>query len=113
MNLLKDIKKLVKNDKEHNLSIGVNNLGIKVFLDYDPNNDYEEKYVIPIVYEVSEQFAYIPDNEYKKIFNDCDYGLDLNEIELIRNIMRYLESHGSEICELCDGFAHKFRNGDD
>ena len=103
----------MKNNKEHNLKIEVNNLGVKVLLDYDPENNYEEKTIIPIEYSTLEEFAYIPDEDYRKMYNISDYGLVLDEIELIRNIMYYLESHGSEINELCEGFAYEYRNGDD
>ena len=106
MDLLKDIKEIIKNDKEHNVKIEVDNLGVKVYLDYDPSNDYEEKTLIPIEYTTLEEFAYIPDNEYREKFNVNDYGIDLHEITLIKEIMEYLEAHRQEINELCTSIYH-------
>ena len=113
MNLLEDIKEIVKRDKEHNVKIEVDNLGVKVYLDYDPSNDYEEKTLIPIEYTTLEEFAYIPDTEYREKFNVNDYGIDLHEITLIKEIMEYLESHGKEIRELCSGYSWEYRNKDE
>ena len=113
MDLLKDIKEIVKNDKEHNVKIEVDNLGVKVYLDYDPSNDYEEKTLIPIEYTTLEEFACIPDNEYREKFNVNDYGIDLHEITLIKEIMEYLEAHRQEINELCSGYAWEYRKGEE
>lgn len=110
MNLLEDIKKIVKEDKEHNVKVVVDNLSVKVYLDYDPGNDYEEKMLIPIEYTTLEEFAYIPDGEYREKYNACDYGIDLSEITLIKRIMEYLESHKKEINNLCDGYSWTYRN---
>ena len=110
MDLLKDIKEIVKNDKEHNVKIEVDNLSVRVYLDYDPSNDYEEKTLIPIEYTTVEEFAYIPDNEYREKFNVNDYGIDLHEITLIKEIMEYLGSHGKEIKELCEGYSWEYRS---
>mgnify|MGYP003291505636 CR=1 FL=1 len=113
MDLLKNIKEIVKNDKEHNVKIEIDSLGVKVYLDYDPSNDYEEKTLIPIEYTVAEEFAYIPDNEYREKFNVNDYGIDLYEITLIKEIMECLESHKHEIGELCRGYSWESRKGED
>lgn len=109
MNLLTDIKEIVKNDKEHNIKIEVSSLGVRVLLDYDPDNNYEEKIIIPIEYTTLEEFSYIPDSDYRKMFNINDYGITVDEIDLISKIMHYLESHGREIQELCNGYAWEFR----
>ena len=112
MNLLQDIKDILKDDKEHNLKIEVSQFGVKILLDYDPGNDYEEKIILPIEYTTLEEFAYIPDDEYRKMYNANDYGIDLPEIILAKNIMEYLESHKEEIHDLCSGYAWEFRNDD-
>ena len=39
-----------------------------------------------------------------------DYGIDLHEITLIKEIMEYLESHGKEIKELCEGYSWGYRS---
>lgn len=113
MNLLEDIKEIVKSDKEHNVKIEIDNISVKVYLDYDPENDYEEKTLIPIEYSTLEQFAYIPDDEYRKKFNVNDYGITLDEITLIKEIMEYLESHKQEIRELCKGYSWTYRKGEE
>lgn len=104
MDFLTDIKDILKDDREHHLKIEVSNFGIKVYLEYDPECEYSEKTVIPIEYDTLEEFAYIPDYEYREKFNVNDYGLELNEINLIKQIMEYLEAHKKEIEELCYGF---------
>lgn len=109
INLLKDIKDILKNDKEHHLKIKVDCYSVKVYLEYDPEMNFEEKTIIPIEYTTVEEFAYIPDNEYREKFNTNDYGLDLNEIALIKEIMEYLESHKKDIKELCNGYSWEDR----
>lgn len=104
MNLIKDLKNIIKDDTEHFLEINVAWDGVRVYLDYDPNTEFEEKYVIPIYYDTVEQFAYIPDDEYRKKYNkdgSLDYGIDSHEAKLIYEIMEYLETYGDEIKELC------------
>lgn len=112
LNLVNDIKKIVKNDREHNVKIEIDNMGVRVYLDYDPENIYEEKSIIPIEYTTLEQFAFIPDDEYRKRFNVGDYGIELNEIILIKNIMEYLEKHKDKINALCRGLAWEYRDNE-
>lgn len=109
MDLLKDIKNILKDDKEHNLKIEVDSYSIKVYLQFDPELLFSENIVIPIEYTTIEEFAYIPDDEYRKKFNVNDYGLDLCEITLIKEIMEYLESHKEEIAKLCSGYCWEDR----
>lgn len=106
MDILKDIRDiLIENkDTEHMLKIVVDWSGVSVYLDYDPEKDFEEQCVIPIRYEVLDGFAYIPDDEYREKFKTNDYGIEYNEIVLIKEIMEYLESHKNEIHDLCVGY---------
>jgi len=106
LNILQDIKEiLIKNkDKEHHLKIEISWDSVTVYLEYDPEKDFDEKSIIPIRYETLEEFAYIPDKEYREKYNPDDYGIDLKEIILIKEIMKYLESHSTEIDELCTGY---------
>lgn len=106
LNILQDIKEiLIRNkDKERHLKIEVSWDGVTVHLEYDPEKDFNEKNIIPIRYETLEGFAYIPDKEYREKYNPDDYGIDLKEIILIKEIMEYLESHSTEIDELCAGY---------
>lgn len=109
MDLLKDIKDILKNDKEHNLKIEVNCYSVKVYLEYDPEMNFMEKVIIPIEYTTIEELAYIPDDDYREKFNVDDLGLDLHEITLIKEIIEYLESHREEIRELCNGYSWEDR----
>ena len=106
MDILKDIKDiLIKNkDTEHMLKIVVDWSGVTVYLDYDPEKDFAEKCVIPIQYDVTDEFAYIPDSEYREKYHPNDYGIEFKEIVLIKEIMEYLESHSKEINDLCIGY---------
>ena len=109
MNILQDIKNIVKNDKEHMVKVEVAWDGVTVYLDYDPSKEFHEDYVIPIHYCTVDEFAYIPDDKFKELYKPCDYGMDLNEITLMKEIMKYLESHRTEIAELCHGYDWEFR----
>ena len=106
MDILKDIRDiLIRNkDVEHMLKIVVDWSGVTVYLDYDPEKDFEEKIIIPIRYDTLDEFAYIPDSEYREKFNPNDYGIEYKEIVLIKEIMEYLESHKEEINDLCVGY---------
>ena len=86
------------------LKIEVDWSGVTVYLDYDPNKDFEEDCVLPIRYDVSYGFTYIPDREYKEKFHPTDFGIEYKEIVLIKEIMEYLEKHKEEIDNLCVGY---------
>lgn len=104
MNIVKDLKNILKDDKEHFLEINIAWDGVRVYLDYDPDAEFEGKWVIPIYYDSIEHFAYIPDDEYRKKYNkdsSLDYGIDSHEAKLIYKIMDYLERHSDEIDVLC------------
>lgn len=104
MDILNDIKEIIKDDIEHHIKIEVDYMEVTVYLDYDPHMDFNEDTVIPIHYTALEEFAYIPDDKYREMYKPNDFGMDLNEITLIKNIMGYLESHKEEIGELCSGY---------
>jgi hypothetical protein len=104
INILEDIKDIVKDDKEHLITVKVSWDGIYVYLEYDPEHNFTENYIIPIFYDALEEFSYIPDGELREKWKPNDYGIDYNEICLIKSIMDYFESHKKEIKELCIGF---------
>ena len=106
MDIPKDIRDVLVRDKdvEHMLQIVVDWSGVTVYLDYDPEKDFEEKIIIPIRYDTLDGFAYIPDSEYREKFNSNDFGIEYKEIILIKEIMEYLESHSKEINDLCVGY---------
>ena len=70
---------------------------LAIYLSDDPDDDYEELYVIPIKYDILTQSSYIDDYDYKKMMTDNDNGIDLEEINLIREIMLYLEENKKSI----------------
>lgn len=109
MNLLEDIKQILRDDEAHNLKIEVLSYGVNVYLDFDPTAECREKSVIPITYDIVDEFAYIPDREYRKLYNTDDYGIDFSEINLIKEIMEYLENHKKEINDLCCGYSWEMR----
>lgn len=78
-------------------------------MQYDPNEEFDENCIIPIHYTTVEDFAYIPDGECREKYNPSDYGIDTSEIRLISGIMDYLELHGDEINELCNGLDFQDR----
>jgi hypothetical protein len=94
----------VKDDNKHRISVEVNCVEVRVELEYDPDMNFNEDCIIPIIYSVLEGFAYIPDSEMREKWNPYDYGIDYDEICLIKDIMEYFESHGEEIKILCYGF---------
>lgn len=106
MNILEDIKEiLIRNkDKEHFLTINVSWDGVTVYLEYNPDKNFEGKCIIPIRYDTVDNFVYIPDDEYKEKFNPNEGGLELQEIVLIKEIMEYLSSHSADINKLCSGY---------
>lgn len=110
MNLLKDIAKIVKDDKEHNIEVKVASSEVVVYLEYDPEQSFDSKCIIPIAYEPGEEIAYIPHNELVKIFNPSDFGITLNEVKLIKKIMKYMEKHSVELNELCGRFDLRDRH---
>lgn len=104
MNLLNDIKNLLKDDECHNLKIEIEWDGVTVYLDYDHGLDFKEDNIIPIHYTIIEEFCYIPHDMYCKMYKANDYGLERTEIKLIAKIMDYLDKHKKEINELCRGY---------
>lgn len=100
----------MKDDKEHNVEVKVNSSEVVVYLEYDPEQSFDSKCIIPVAYDSGEEFAYIPHNELIKIFNPSDCGIELNEIRLIKKIMKYMEKHSVELNELCGRYHLKNRH---
>lgn len=98
MDILKDMKELIKGDKEHAISVTVDSCGVTVELDYDPEYG---KCMIPVHYDALEGWCYIPQDELIEKYKPGDYGIDLKEIVLIQRIMEYLEDNKDEINMLC------------
>ena len=76
MDILKDIRDiLIRNkDTEHMLKIVVDWSGVIVYLDYDPEKDFEEKCIIPIQY-IIKRLVDIPRNFcYRSILIQAEFG---------------------------------------
>lgn len=101
INLLNDIVDIIKNDSRHNVKIVIDGTGVAIYLDDDPDESYEEKYVIPIRYETLEECCHIPYGEYVECMENSDIGIDKEEVSLIYVIMDYLENNKIEINQLC------------
>lgn len=103
LNLIEDILNIVKDDERHNIKVVIESLGITIYLDDDPDGDYEEKYIVPVRYDSLFEGCYIPHDEYLKCMSDdVDCGIDKEEIDLIQKIMEYLENNKEEINHYCD-----------
>ena len=104
MNLINDIKDLLKYDTSHILRIELSSSSLKIYLEYDLDLNKDDTDIIPIEYSFIDDIIYIPNNEFNEMYNPSDYGLDINDINIIYNIMNYLNKYREEIKELCYGF---------
>lgn len=110
MDLLHDLQNILISNKDdwHELDITVTPYEVKVILRRDPLEYSQQKDVeIPIVYDVLCGFVCIPDGLYRELFNidDEQFGINIDEIKIIYEIMNYLESNNAAIEELCDGMG--------
>ena len=116
INLIEGLLDIIKDDTRHIIKICFDTLGVTVYLDDDPNGEYEEKYVIPVRYDSLFEGCYIPHDEYLECMSkDVDGGIDKEEIDLIQKIMEYLENNKKEIdhyCNLLDLETRKKNNLD-
>ena len=116
INLIEGLLDIIKDDTRHIIKICFDTLGVTVYLDDDPDKEYEEKYVIPVRYDSLYESAYIPHDEYiERMGEDIDGGIDKEEIDLIQKIMEYLENNKKEIdhyCNLLDPETRKKNNSD-
>lgn len=102
---------IIKDDDRHNVKICIDTLGVTIYLDDDPEDTYEEKYVIPIRYDFLLECSYIPHDEYVQCMaNDIDAGIDIEEINLIQRIMTYLEDHKDVIQTYSNIFSRGLRH---
>ena len=76
-----------------------------IYLMDDPEDDYEENYVIPIRYDVLTKSVCVPDTDYKELMRDNDGGIDLEEINLIQVLMQYIEKNKATIDKYCSNLS--------
>lgn len=107
MNLLFDLKEILYDNKdlEHEMSVTVSPYEVRVELMYVCDASDGIDTVLTIVYDTLVNFAYIPDKDYREKYIVKDYGIYKLEAKLVYDIMSYLETHGTEICEMCDMFG--------
>lgn len=116
INLIEGLLNIIKDDTRHIVKICFDTLGVTIYLDDDPDREYEEKYVIPVRCDSLYESAYIPHDEYIECMGeDVDGGIDKEEIDFIQKIMEYLENNKEEIdhyCNLLDPETRKKNNSD-
>lgn len=110
LNLIEDILDIIKDDNRHNVKICIDTLGVTIYLDDDPEDTYEEKYVIPIRYDTLYECCYIPQHEYIQCMSDeTESGIDREQINLIQKIMAYLEDHKDTIQKYSNILSRELR----
>lgn len=90
INVVEDIVKIVKCDKSHNVKVVVESNGITISLIEGNFNDICN---IPIKYDCLEGI-YINNKKQKGVIGICD-------IDIVKDIMKYLEDHSNELYDLC------------
>lgn len=89
INVVEDIAKVVKYDKSHNVKVIVEQNGITVSLS---EGSFNEVFDIPIKYD--SDGIYIDNEKQNGVIGICD-------INIVKDIMEYLENHMNELDELC------------
>ena len=92
INVIKDITKIVKDDNLHDVEINISPSNVIVNLSC---KDYNGK--IPIAFDSNEYEIYIPKENLTSV-------IGIGDIDIIKDIMDYLEKHISELNEICTGF---------
>lgn len=110
MKVIDEILELFKEDREYFVEFKINSLGFTVYLDNDPQETFEEKYIIPIRYD-SLYGCYIPDDEFREKMEENGVGITYEEVCLIKEIMKIMLECKDEIEEICD-LCHVTRRGD-
>lgn len=90
INIIEDIGKIMKYDKYHNVKVVVKPNGITVSLSEE---NFDEVFDIPIKYNRLDGI-YIDNKKQKGVIGICD-------INIVKDIMEYLENHMNELDELC------------
>ena len=92
INIVKDITKILKNDKLHDVSINISISEIVV-------NLICKEYIgiIPIKFDSNEYEIYIPKEKLTTV-------IGIGDMCAIKDIMDYFDKHTSELNEICTGF---------
>lgn len=89
INIVEDIARIMEYDKSHNVEVVINTNGVTIFLN---EKNYDTS--IPIKYDCSDGI-YIDNKKQNGVIGIC-------AINIIKNIMEYLEDHIGELDEVCD-----------
>ena len=103
--IIQDIITNLQDDVRHNVRVVIDSEFLTVYLDDDPELNLEEKKVIPIRYNRFEDYCYIPHDEYCEMMQDNDFGIDIEEINLIQRIMLCIENNKDEIQMVCGSLS--------
>lgn len=90
INVVEDIAKIMKYDKSHNVKVVVEPNGITISLS---DGNFNDVFDIQIKYDCSDGI-YIDNEKQKGVIGICD-------INIVKDIMEYLEDHMNELDELC------------
>ena len=90
INIIEDIAKIMKYDKSHNVKVAVEPNGITISLS---DGNFNDVFDITIKYDCSDGI-YIDNENQKGVIGICD-------INIVKDIMEYLEDHMNELDELC------------
>ena len=90
INIIEDIAKIMKYDKSHNVKVVVEPNGITISLS---DGNFNDVFDIPIEYDCS-YGIYIDNEKQNGVIGICD-------INIVKDIMEYLEDHMNELDELC------------
>ena len=114
INLIQDLVDIVKDDSDHNIRVMIDRYGVTVYLDDDPEDEGDEKFLIPIRYDTYLNCVGIPYSEFMRCMHEPneDIAIEYDEIILIHRIMDYLENNKSEIDKLCSNLSVRCKNND-
>ena len=107
INLIHDLIDIIKDDSDHNVRVTVDRYGVTVYLDDDPEDEGDEKFLIPIRYDTYLNCVGIPYSEFMRCMHEPneDIAIEYDEIILIHKIMEYLENNKSEIDDICNNLS--------
>ena len=90
----------------------IDRYGVTVYLDNDPEDECDEKYVTPIHYDVYLDCVGIPYSEFMRCMHEPneDIAIEYDEIILIHKIMEYLENNKVEINKMCSNLSVRCKN---
>ena len=109
--LVEKIKSFFGDEENYfNIKIQVDEFGISIIVDEDPESTYDENCMYCIRYDTLDNAIYIPDDYYREHFHPNDYGIMIEDIVIIHKIMDYIKENSEEIDKMCNGLGWVERN---